>query len=119
MKITAIDHIQLAMPKEGEAKARSFYQSILGLNEIEKPEPLKSRGGCWFKNENVQIHLGVEDDFRPARKAHPAFRVFNYNSFIKRLIENDVSIKEDSSLDGIERFYAEDPFGNRIEFIKE
>jgi catechol 2,3-dioxygenase-like lactoylglutathione lyase family enzyme len=75
MSILSIDHVQLAMPPGGEEKARNFYQKILGFEEIEKPEPLRSRGGCWFKSGSAELHLGVEEDFRASKKAHPAFRV--------------------------------------------
>jgi hypothetical protein len=75
MTILSIDHIQLAMPPGGEEKARNFYLKILGFEEIEKPEPLRSRGGCWFKCGSAELHLGVEEDFRASKKAHPAFRV--------------------------------------------
>jgi len=82
---TAIDHVQLAMPAGAEETARSFYRDLLGMNEVPKPAELAKRGGCWFESGSVQVHLGVEADFRPARKAHPAMRCADYDELIGRL----------------------------------
>lgn len=113
-----IDHVQLAMPVGEEAKARAFYAGVLGMNEIEKPEPLRARGGAWFRNGVVVVHLGVEQDFRPARKAHPALRVRDLRAFVDRLKEAGIEVAPDPILiDGCERCYVHDPFGNRIELI--
>jgi catechol 2,3-dioxygenase-like lactoylglutathione lyase family enzyme len=114
-----LDHIQLAMPTGEEAKARQFYGELLGLTEIKKPDALKARGGCWFQVGTQQLHLGVEAEFRPAKKAHPAFRVENYEALQKQLITNGFTVTPDNLLEHIDRFYTHDPFGNRLEFIKE
>lgn len=116
--ISRLDHIQLAAPEGCAAAAREFYGKILGLEEIEKPASLRSRGGCWFQCGDQQIHIGVESDFRPARKAHPAFQVRDLNGLRARLQSDKVKITDDDSLPGVRRFYAEDPFGNRLEFLE-
>jgi catechol 2,3-dioxygenase-like lactoylglutathione lyase family enzyme len=113
------DHIQLAIPANEEAKARAFYRDLLGLQEIEKPDALKARGGCWFQVGIQQLHLGVEADFRPAKKAHPAFRVKNYEALQEKLVSNGFTVTPDNMLEDVERFYTHDPFGNRLEFIRE
>ncbi len=114
-----LDHIQLAIPINEEANARTFYGDLLGLQELEKPDALKARGGCWFQVEALQFHLGVEADFKPAKKAHPAFRVIDYDSLQQRLEQAGFIVTPDDMLKDIERFYTHDPFGNRLEFIKE
>lgn len=119
MPIVALDHIQLAMPPGGEAKARQFYSDILGFPEVSKPPQLVKRGGCWFKGADIAVHLGVQPDFVPARKAHPAFRVVDLISFRKMLESAGVPITADDSLPHVRRFYAADPFGNRLEFIQD
>lgn len=113
------DHIQLAIPAFEEVKARAFYGELLGLREIEKPEALRDRGGCWFQVGTQQLHLGVEADFRPAKKAHPAFRVENYKDLQEKLVKDGFTVTPDNMLKDVERFYTHDPFGNRLEFIKE
>lgn len=119
MKILAIDHVQIAMPTGGEEKARRFYMDLLGFSEIPKPPDLAKRGGAWFQSENVQLHLGVEADFKPARKAHPAFLVDNLDSLIANVqnegYETDAS---QPALDGYKRVHVFDPFGNRIELME-
>jgi catechol 2,3-dioxygenase-like lactoylglutathione lyase family enzyme len=120
-----LDHIQLAMPSGEETKARRFYGELLELQEIEKPEPSRTRGGCWFQlgadqlNFTSQLHLGVETAFKPAKKAHPAFRVENYEGLQQHLREAGFTVTPDDVLKNVERFYTHDPFGNRLEFIKE
>lgn len=114
-----LDHIQLAMPANEEAKARAFYGDLLGLQEIDKPEPLRARGGCWFQVGTQQLHLGVEAEFKPAKKAHPAFRVQHYEVLQELLVKNGFMVLPDDTLQDVERFYTHDPFGNRLEFIKE
>jgi catechol 2,3-dioxygenase-like lactoylglutathione lyase family enzyme len=114
---TAIDHVQLAMPPGGEESARGFYRDLLGMIEISKPEELAKRGGCWFESGGVQIHLGIEADFRPARKAHPALRCRNYDDLTAHLRAAGVETGEDNSIPGVRRFHISDPFGNRIELI--
>ena len=114
---TAIDHVQLAMPAGEEERARAFYATLLGMIEIPKPPELAKRGGCWFQSGSVQVHLGVETDFRPARKAHPALRCRDYDALIVRLRAAGVEVVEDSTIPGIRRCHIADPFGNRIELI--
>jgi catechol 2,3-dioxygenase-like lactoylglutathione lyase family enzyme len=116
--IIAIDHVQLAMPKGEEAKARAFYEGILGMKEIAKPELLAKRGGAWFESGKVQIHLGVEDDFRPAKKAHVAIVVERNFGLRKILTDASFPVKDDDMIPGVKRFYTDDTFGNRIEIIE-
>ncbi|WP_119274501.1 VOC family protein [Taklimakanibacter deserti] len=118
MGLLAIDHIQLAMPEGREEAARRFYGRLLGLSEVEKPENLKKRGGCWFEKEGIKIHLGVEKDFRPALKAHPAFLVEDLRRLVARLEQAGVAARRDEPLPGYDRVYVDDPFGNRIELIE-
>jgi catechol 2,3-dioxygenase-like lactoylglutathione lyase family enzyme len=115
--ITGLDHVQLAAPPGCEDDARRFYAGRLGLEEIPKPEPLRSRGGVWFQAGAHQLHVGVEDDFAPARKAHPALRVRKgeLDAVAGRLAE----VTWDDALPGVRRFYAEDPWGNRLELVEE
>jgi catechol 2,3-dioxygenase-like lactoylglutathione lyase family enzyme len=116
--IARIDHIQLAAPKGCEAAAREFYGSLLGLPEIEKPAALRARGGCWFQCGDQQIHIGVESDFRPAKKAHPGFAATDLAKLRESLLAHSVEITDDDSLPGTRRFFAEDPWGNRLEFLE-
>lgn len=118
MNILSIDHIQLAMPAGKESEARAFYGDILGISEVDKPEALQARGGVWFESGAVKIHLGVEDDFRPEKKAHPALVVSDLNTLIASLISNEFNVTEDHKIPGVERAFCNDPFGNRIEFIQ-
>lgn len=113
-----IDHVQLAMPAGQEERARGFYEGMLGLAWVEKPEHLAGRGGCWFGAGDVKVHLGVERDFRPARKAHPALLVDDLAELVGRLRAGGVEVKRDEPLDGYDRIYADDPFGNRIELMQ-
>ena len=117
-QIVAIDHVQLAMPAGGEDAARHFYGHVLGLVEVPKPAGLTGRGGCWFVSAegSVAVHLGVEDDFRPARKAHPALVVADLDAMRQRLADRGAEIVEDERID-VHRCYTTDPFGNRIEFV--
>jgi catechol 2,3-dioxygenase-like lactoylglutathione lyase family enzyme len=114
---TAIDHVQLAMPTGEEDRARAFYRDLLGMVELAKPAELAKRGGCWFGSDGVQLHLGVEADFRPAKKAHPALRCEDYEALTARLRAAGVEVRDDSSIPGITRSHVSDPFGNRIELI--
>lgn len=114
---TAIDHVQVAMPVGEEERAREFYSSLLGMSEIPKPPELAKRGGVWFTSGAVQIHLGVEMDFRPAKKAHPALKCSDYEGLLRKLRTAGVAIQEDGSIPGVERCHIHDPFGNRIELI--
>ncbi|MEW9052919.1 MAG: VOC family protein [Neobacillus sp.] len=114
----AIDHVQLAAPKGSEDTARKFYKDILGFEEIEKPAELKKRGGVWFRFANVPLHIGVEEPFIPAKKAHPAFEIENIEQLKNHLVKNGIEIVEDNLLPGATRFYISDPFGNRIELLE-
>jgi len=119
MQITRLDHVQLAMPLGGEEEAREFYGRILNLREIEKPEQLKAKGGCWFGGDGLQLHLGVQADFVPALKAHPGLRVADLAAAKAHLLAEGVMIVEDQSGVTMRRFYVNDPFGNRLEFMQE
>jgi len=115
--VIGLDHVQLAMPQGGEPQAREFYGRLLGLSEVEKPAPLADRGGCWFIGPAVHIHLGVETDFRPALKAHPAFLVTDLSALSDRLSDAGVRVTRDDGALGVNRCYVADPFGNRIELV--
>jgi septum formation protein len=117
-RFASIDHVQLAMPPGGESTARQFYRDLLGMVEIPKPAQLAKRGGCWFESGEVQIHLGVEKDFRPAKKAHPALRCRDYAACVARLAGSGVEIHEVDDIPGVRRGHIDDPFGNRIELIQ-
>ena len=114
---TSIDHVQLAMPRGGEDTARGFYRDLLGMVEIPKPAELAKRGGCWFESGEVQVHLGVENDFRPANKAHPALRCRDYATLISWLSHGGVEVVEVDDIPGVRRCHIHDPFGNRIELV--
>ena len=119
MTILSIDHVQIAMPAGEEDRARAFYIGILRFSEIAKPAALAKRGGAWFQSQNVQLHLGVEADFRPARKAHPAFIVQDLDGLLASV--HDAGYETDTSqpaLDGYKRAHVFDPFGNRIELME-
>ena len=118
MAIVGIDHVQLAMPAGREDEARQFYGRLLGIPEVAKPPDLAKRGGVWFESAGVKIHLGVDPEFRPARKAHPALRVKGLRALADRLRDASVAVVEDEPLGGDDRVYASDPFGNRIELIE-
>jgi catechol 2,3-dioxygenase-like lactoylglutathione lyase family enzyme len=105
------------MPAGEENRARAFYAALLGMEEIQKPAELAKRGGCWFQSGGVQIHLGVEPDFRPARKAHPALRCSDYEATVCRLRSAAVSVHEPDDIPGVKRCHIHDPFGNRIELV--
>jgi catechol 2,3-dioxygenase-like lactoylglutathione lyase family enzyme len=119
MTILSIDHVQLAMRAGEEEQARAFYVKLLGFTEIPKPPELAKRGGAWFQSGNVQLHLGVESDFRPARKAHPAFIVDHLDTLIAKV--QNAGYDTDTTqppLDGYKRAHIFDPFGNRIELME-
>ena len=111
-RVVAIDHVQLAMPARRESEAEAFYTGLLGLPRVPKPPHLAGRGGCWFEGPGVKVHLGVEDDFRPARKAHPALIVDGLPAMLSRL---DAAGHATREADG--QWYVDDPFGNRIELV--
>jgi catechol 2,3-dioxygenase-like lactoylglutathione lyase family enzyme len=117
-QLMGIDHIQLAAPKGCESAARDFWGGKIGLEEVQKPESLQGRGGCWFIFGNQQIHIGVEENFQPAKKAHPAFVIKNLSSFKKYIEDQGIKTKEDTPIDGRTRFFVDDPFGNRVEFLE-
>ncbi|WP_066193539.1 MULTISPECIES: VOC family protein [Gracilibacillus] len=116
--LIGIDHVQLAAPENSEEAARTFFADILGMEEIEKPENLKKRGGVWFQCGAQQLHIGIQQGFAPATKAHPAFAIKDIHQWKEKLTNNGVVIKEDEPLEGAERFYVDDPFGNRLEFLE-
>ncbi|MDX1522584.1 MAG: VOC family protein [Anaerolineae bacterium] len=118
MKITGLDHFQIAMPAGGEAEARHFYGRLLGMAEVDKPDPLASRGGCWFEGPGFGLHLGVQEAFVPAHKGHPAFLVGDVLTAARTLRAARVAVEFDHTLPQVRRFYASDPFGNRLEFIQ-
>jgi catechol 2,3-dioxygenase-like lactoylglutathione lyase family enzyme len=117
-RLVAIDHVQLAMPPGGEDEATAFYQGILGLERRPKPPALAARGGCWFSNDVVVVHLGVEAEFHPARKAHPALLVDGFDALCAELESQGYPVRPDHELPDVRRSYVDDPFGNRIELIE-
>lgn len=117
--ITALDHVHLSMPRGGESKARAYFGGVLGMEEQPKPEPLALRGGCWFRSGNVIVHVGVEDEFVPPKKAHSAFCVANLDAVATRLQESGAVVTWDQTLANRRRFHTTDPFGNRLEFLRD
>lgn len=117
-RIAQLDHIQIAAPEGCEAAARDFYGALLGMPEIEKPESLRAGGGCWFQCGSQQLHIGVETDFRPAKKAHPAFAASSLDELRQALLARGIKVTDDSSITGVRRFHAKDPWGNRLEFVE-
>jgi catechol 2,3-dioxygenase-like lactoylglutathione lyase family enzyme len=116
--VERIDHVQLAMPAGREDDARHFYSELLGIPEVPKPPHLAARGGCWFEIGDLKVHLGVEADFRPARKAHPALLVRDLPALAATLRDAGVDLVDDEPLEGYDRIYASDPFGNRLELLE-
>ena len=114
----SIDHFQLAIPAGGEPAARAFFVKVLGMSEEIKPEPLAARGGCWFRSGKVHLHCGVEESFQPQRKAHTAILVEDLDALVQRLINANLTVRWDTSVRDRRRFYVDDPFGNRMEFIE-
>ncbi|MEE9428249.1 MAG: VOC family protein [Paracoccaceae bacterium] len=112
-----LDHLQLAIPAGSETKCREFWIGLLEFAELTKPPALAARGGAWFKKDNTEIHLGVESEFNPAKKAHPAFLVDQLDDLAKRLENAGYPIRWDDDIAGRRRFFTQDPVGNRIEFI--
>ena len=117
MRILGFDHVQLAMPQGGEEKARGFYVRLLGLVELPKPSELAGRGGAWFQCGPLQLHLGVEQAFNPAKKAHPALRVERLEELLASLRSAGCEVADDISVPEIRRAFTADPFGNRIELV--
>jgi catechol 2,3-dioxygenase-like lactoylglutathione lyase family enzyme len=118
MTIRGIDHVQLAMPEGEESQATAFYEALLGIPRVPKPEHLARRGGCWFESDSVKIHLGVDPDFRAARKAHPALLVDGLDDLVARLRDSGVAVQPGEPLDGYGHVYVDDPFGNRMELME-
>jgi len=118
MPVQRIDHVQLAMPPGGEQRAREFYQGVLGIPEVPKPADMARRGGCWFESGELKVHLGVEPEFRPAAKAHPAFIVSELPALVARFRAAGSPLTEHRSLTGYYRIFVQDPFGNRIELME-
>lgn len=113
-----IDHVQLAAPRNSEDEARRFFGDVLGFSEVEKPEALKQNGGVWFECGTIQIHIGVEEPFQPAKKAHPALEITELEKLMAHLNEKGITYKQDDQLPGANRIYVHDPFGNRIEILE-
>jgi len=113
-----LHHMQLAMPRAEERAARDFFVGVLGMTEVDKPPILAARGGAWFRAGDVELHLGVENNFRPARKGHPGIVVTDLDDVVHRLIEAGQDVSWDADFPGFRRVYAHDPFGNRLEFLQ-
>ena len=118
VRIVRLDHVQLAMPAGREAEAIAFYEGILGITRVPKPDHLARRGGCWFEDGDLKVHLGIDADFRPATKAHPAFIVDDVRTIAGAVTAAGFAVTDDEPLDGYERVYVTDPFGNRIELLE-
>jgi catechol 2,3-dioxygenase-like lactoylglutathione lyase family enzyme len=118
MPIVGVDHVQLAMPAGREAEARAFYAGLLGIPEQAKPAALAARGGAWFESGSLKLHLGVDPDFRPARKAHPGLLVRGLEALIGELRRAGYAVTADEPLEGYLRVYVDDPFGNRLELME-
>jgi catechol 2,3-dioxygenase-like lactoylglutathione lyase family enzyme len=118
MPIVGIHHVQLAMPAGREDEARRFYSVLLGIPETPKPEVLAKRGGVWFESSQVRVHLGIDEDFRPARKAHPALLVKDLPGLVDLLRKASVTVVDDEPVAGCDRVYVTDPFGNRLELME-
>ncbi len=115
MSVLGIDHVQLAAPPGREDEARAFYGSLLGMEELPKPEPIRARGGCWFRAGGQELHIGVEDPFAPARKAHPGLVVSDLDAVRARFRDAGVEYEDDTKIEGVDRLFVHDPFGNRLE----
>jgi catechol 2,3-dioxygenase-like lactoylglutathione lyase family enzyme len=118
VRVKAVEHVQLAMPPGKESEARTFYEGVLGIPEVPKPPNLAKRGGCWFVRDALEIHLGVENDFRAARKAHPALLVEDLPALKTLIMAAGYGFNTDEPLEGFDRIYVNDPFGNRIELME-
>ena len=113
-----VHHVQLAVPAGSEPDCRAFWGDVLGMAELAKPEALAARGGCWFRDGHLEVHLGVEEPFAPARKAHPGILVDGLRQLAQRLESRGHPVTWDDGFPGHDRFYSADPFGNRLEFLQ-
>jgi len=118
MPIIGIDHVLLAMPAGGEERARAFYRDALGVPEVCRPQELAGRGGCWFESDRVKIHLGVDQAFRAARKAHPALLVTELPAILERCRQQGLEVVEAQPFGGYKHVFVFDPFGNRVELME-
>lgn len=118
MPVLRLDHVQLAMPAGGEEQAISFYEGLLGITHVPKPPHFAQRGGCWFEDGDLKVHLGVDESFHPAAKAHPAFVVDDVRGLSAQIAAAGHRVTEDQALEGYDRVYAYDPFGNRLELMQ-
>lgn len=116
--IVGLHHVQLAAPHGSEDASRHFYGTVLGLPEVAKPPVLARRGGVWFRSESVELHLGAEEDFRPARKAHPGLLVEDLTAYAERLAAHGITVEWDDDFPGYRRCYVHDPHGNRLELLE-
>jgi catechol 2,3-dioxygenase-like lactoylglutathione lyase family enzyme len=116
--VVRLDHVQLAMPEGREADAVRFYEGLLGIPHVSKPPHLAARGGCWFERGDLRVHLGVEKEFRAATKAHPAFVVHDVRALVDAIAAAGLDVVEDEPLQGYDRVYVHDPFGNRLELMQ-
>jgi catechol 2,3-dioxygenase-like lactoylglutathione lyase family enzyme len=117
VSVLGIDHVQVAAPRGRDDEARVFYGDLLGMAELEKPEPIRSRGGCWFSAGAQELHVGVEEPFAPARKAHPGLVVSDLDAIRARFRAAGVDYEDDAKIEGIDRLFVHDPFGNRLELL--
>ena len=117
MRVVRLDHVQLAMPAGREDDAAAFYEGVLGIPQVPKPAELATRGGCWFESGDVRLHLGVEEPFTPARKAHAALEVDGLRELVERLAAAGHDVR-DEPYEGFDRIYTDDPFGNRLELLE-
>jgi len=113
-----IHHVQLACPPGSEGASRAFYAGVLRFSEVAKPPALAARGGCWFRGHGIELHLGVEEDFRPARKAHPGLLVVDLDAWADRLTAAGYPADRDDDFPGMRRLYTRDPHGNRLELLE-
>jgi catechol 2,3-dioxygenase-like lactoylglutathione lyase family enzyme len=116
--VIRLDHVQVAMPAGGEDDATAFYEGVLGIKRVPKPPHLAVRGGCWFESGDLKVHLGVDAELRPATKAHPAFIVGDLQALTREIVAAGYGVVDDEPLDGYDRVYVNDPFGNRIELMQ-
>jgi catechol 2,3-dioxygenase-like lactoylglutathione lyase family enzyme len=116
-RVERLDHVQLAMPVGGEERATAFYEGVCGIPRVPKPAELAARGGCWFERDGLRVHLGVEEDFRPARKAHPALSVTGIDALCAALAAAGYPVRRAEDVPGRPQWYVDDPFGNRIELV--